>query len=56
MKRWFYYVTPLADDARGSSPIQQWQDYEPLTLEWYRRAHRQAAVAEVVTVANEILL
>jgi len=55
VKRWFYYVTPLADDARGSSPIQQWQDYEPLTLEWYRLSHRRSAVTEVVTVADEIL-
>lgn len=51
----YYYVMPLADDAKGSSPLLDPNQYEPLTLKLYLKRRGPLPIDELLTIARDLL-
>ncbi len=52
---YYYYVMPLADDAKQSTAHRLPEDYEPLTLRRYLLWHGRLTPQEVVVIASSLL-
>src|SRR5262249_52396730 len=51
-----YYTMPLADEAKGSTPVAELRDYEPMTLQRILLSHlAPLPVDEVLTIAGQLL-
>lgn len=51
----YYYVMPLADDAKGASTLRDPQRYEPMTLDRYLKWKGHLPVDEVASIADGLL-
>ena len=52
----YYYIMPLADDAKGSATLRSPEHYEPMTLERYLARQGRLAIDEVLAIARNLLL
>jgi len=53
---YYYYVTPLADDVNGKALVRDWADYEPISLELYRRRYRPVHLDDALTITRHVLM
>ncbi len=51
----YYYVMPLADDAKGSATVRLPEQYEPMTLERHLERRGLLPIDEVLRIAQDLL-